>query len=432
MKTLVALALVALYSAVAQQPPRSPDRDYVGVYRWEDGSFVYLQNWDEFGGLVALDDSGELRKLYPTGSDRFSTGAAIAVPAPVESQIEFERDRSGSIAALKWSRAGVMRIGRRANIETREEVRFANGPVRLAGSLISPVAPGRHPAIVLVHGSGPEDRDYVLPFAHFLVRRGIALLAYEKRGVGGSTGDWNTATFEDLAADVVAAFEFLKTRPDIDARRIGLLGISQAGWIMPLAAVREPGIAFLISVSGAGVSPAETTIDEARNEMASAGTPPQVIAQVTALMQLQYRYAKTGEGWDEYRAARDPLAARMGPSKTFPATADDPQWDTLRRWYFYDPAPVLRRLRTPTLALFGELDDNIVAGKNLAAWDSALKAAGNPYYALRVLPKADHLLLQAKTGSNAEMPSLQRLVPEYYKTLDDWLVSHVGSIPRAK
>ena len=125
--------------------------------------------------------------------------------------------------------------------------------------------------MILVHGSGAENREYMLPWARFLIHHGMAILAYDKRGVGGSTGDWNTASFDDLAGDVVAAFEYLKTRSEIDRAQIRLLGISQAGWIMPLAAVRAKDIAFLISISGAGVPGAETTIDQARNEMTMTG-----------------------------------------------------------------------------------------------------------------------------------------------------------------
>ena len=99
----------------------------------------------------------------------------------------------------------------------------------------------------------PRIESTILPFARFLIRRGVAVLGYDKRGVGGSTGDWNTASFDDLAGDAVAAFEYLKTRSDIDRAQIGLLGVSQAGWIMPLAAVRAKDFGFLISISGAGV-----------------------------------------------------------------------------------------------------------------------------------------------------------------------------------
>jgi pimeloyl-ACP methyl ester carboxylesterase len=105
----------------------------------------------------------------------------------------------------------------------------------------------------------------------------------------------------------------------------------------------------------------------------------------------------------------------------FPAKTDDPYWGFIRRLYFYDPGPTLRQLRVPTLALFGELDTNILPGKNAAAWDAALKAAGNKDYAIRILPKANHLMLEAKAGNNAEIPSLQRFVPTYYSTVIEWL-----------
>jgi pimeloyl-ACP methyl ester carboxylesterase len=254
----------------------------------------------------------------------------------------------------------------------------------------------------------------------------MAVLGYDKRGVGGSAGDWNTASFDDLAADAVAAFEYLKTRSDIDPAQIGLLGVSQAGWIMPLAAVRAKGLAFLISISGAGVSVDETTIDQTQNEMTARGIKPQTVADIVAIMKLQYQFARTGQGWDDYTAAREKLAARIGPPpNTLPGTRDDPYWQVIRRSYFYDPEPTLRQLQLPTLALFGELDNNIVAEKNKAAWEAALKAGGNRDYTLRILPKANHLQLEAKVGSNAEMASLQRFVPAYFASIQDWLAKRI-------
>jgi uncharacterized protein len=266
----------------------------------------------------------------------------------------------------------------------------------------------------------------MLPYARFLVRHGMAVLGYDKRGVGGSTGDWNTASLDDLAGDAVAAFEYLKTRTDVDHGQVGLLGVSQAGWIMPLAAVRAKDLAFLISVSGAGVPVAETTIDQTRNELTARGMRPEVVEQIAGIMKLQYQFARTGQGWDEYAAARENLASRIGsPPDTFPATPDHPHWQVIRRLYFYDPAPTLRQLQVPTLALFGELDNNIVAEKNKAAWEAALKAGGNRDYTLRILAKANHLQLEARVGSNAEMPSLQRFVPVYFTTIRDWLAKRI-------
>jgi uncharacterized protein len=224
----------------------------------------------------------------------------------------------------------------------------------------------------------------------------------------------------------LAAFKYLKTRSDIDRTQVGLFGISQAGWIMPLAAVRAKDIAFLISISGAGVPPAETTIDQARNEMTMTGMPPRTVDEISALMKLQYQFARTGRGWNEYAAARETLVARLGqPPDTIPGTPEDRYWETIKRSYFFDPLPTLRQLQTPTLAIWGELDNNILAEKNKTAWEAALKAGGNRDYTLRILPRANHAQWEAKVGSNAEMKSLQRFVPTYFTSIKEWLAKRI-------
>ena len=231
----------------------------------------------------------------------------------------------------------------------------------------------------------------------------------------------------------MAAFEYLKTRSDIDHTQIGLLGVSQAGWIMPLAAIRAKDLAFLISISGAGVPAAETTLDQARNEMAMTGMPPETLEAIMTILTLQYEFARTGRGWDEYAAARDKVAARLGkPPDTIPGTPDHPHWDVIRRYYFHDPIPTLRRLQVPTLALWGELDNNILAEKNKAAWEAALEAGGNRDYTLRILQKANHAQWEAKIGSNAEMKSLDRFVPEYFTTIQDWLASRIRRFDKTR
>jgi len=434
----VALAIVlgTVFARSLQRPSirtveEATLRGYAGVYEWETNAFVYLQLWAELSGsnqLVAVDESGEIRALYSTEHDRFFAGPGAAVSDAVESRIEFQRDPDGRIASLTWSRAGVpVRRARRMAIERREDVRFSNGDVQLAGALISPTTPGPHPAVILVHASGAEDREYLLPFARFLVRRGMAVLGYDKRGVGGSTGDWNKASFDDLAGDVVAAFEYLKTRSDIKRDRIGMLGWSQAGWVMPLAASRAKDLAFLISISGAGVPGAETTVDQARQEMTASGMRPEMVDRIVELMTLQYEYLRTGQGWERYIAARDTIATRMGgkPPESFPSTPDHPYLQFIRPLIVYDPAPALRAVRLPILALFGELDNNILAEKNRAAWEAALSAGGHRDYTLRILPKANHAMLEATAGNNAEMKSLRRFVPAYSEVVLDWLSKRI-------
>ena len=153
-----------------------------------------------------------------------------------------------------------------------------------------------------------------------------------------------------------------------------MLGISQAGWIMPLAAVRSKDVAFR-SASPARAYPAETTIDQARNELTMTGMPAATVADIVALMRLQYDFARTGNGWDAYAAAREKLVARMGapPETAFPSTREHPDWEVIKRTFFYDPAPTLRELTVPTLAMWGELDNNIMAEREKPAWDTRLR-----------------------------------------------------------
>jgi dienelactone hydrolase len=139
-----------------------------------------------------------------------------------------------------------------------EAVRFQSGDVTLAGTLFIPDERGRHPAIVLFHGSGPEPRNPSV--ADWFARHGVIALTYDKRGVGESTGDFRAVSFTELSDDGLAAIQLLRARPDVDAERIGVWGLSQGGWLGPLAASRSKDVKFVIAVSGPGVSPAEQMV----------------------------------------------------------------------------------------------------------------------------------------------------------------------------
>jgi hypothetical protein len=172
-----AIVLTSTPSA-RQQPPILPLAgvalsEFTGVYAWEPNAFVYLQMWDEFAGfgkprqLVAFDESGDVRVLYPTDRDGFFTGPTAAVATSIQSKIRFQRNANGTIVSLTWQReGGPARTAERVEIERREAVQFSDGDVHLAGTLTSPAAGARHPAMILVHGSGPENRDYILPWAY--------------------------------------------------------------------------------------------------------------------------------------------------------------------------------------------------------------------------------------------------------------------------
>ena len=433
---IVALAVFNLVSQ-AQEKPVSVDRkilaDYAGVYRWAPNHFLYIQFWDEFGKdqLGAFDESGEVRALYALGTDKFFVGSGLASPSPVEARIAFTRDEKGRIKSLAWQPEGAAasRTLERAEVYKEESVSFRNGTTKLGGTLFSPLVPGPYPAAVLAHGSGAQDRNGSLPFALFLVRHGVALLSYDKRGVGESTGDWEHSSFQDLADDVISAIHFLQKNPKIISTKIGVLGVSQGGWIGPLAASRSKDVAFVVSVSGPGVTPADETLTFMQNEMAANGFPNEDITQAVALARTAFRYAKTGAGWETYLAERNKAEkTEWFPFMGLSDQKDDPQWEFKRLNFEYDPVPALTAVQCPVLAFFGGRDLNVVAEKNRAIWETALRKGGNRDYSLHIIPDGNHVLMDARTGSIVEFPSLKTFDPAYSTILIHWLALRLPGV----
>lgn len=437
-KMLCMMVMLAIFGVASQADEKPVNIDhktlseYAGVYQWAPNHFLYIQFWEELGKdqLGAFDESGEVRALYALGADKFFVGSGLASPAPVEARIAFERDEKGAIKTLVWQPEGsTSRIAKRASIYKEKRVTFSNGATRLSGTLISPLKSGAYPAIVLVQGSGAADRNGSLPFALFLVRHGIALLTYDKRGVGESTGDWQHSSFQDLADDAISAVHFLQKAPGIVPGKIGILGVSQGGWIGPLAASRSKDVAFVVSISGPGVTPADETLTYMQNEMAANGFPNQDITQAVALARSAFHFAKTGAGWEIY------LTERSNAEKTewFPFMSlsdkkDDPQWAFKRLNFDYDPTLALTRMQCPVLAFFGGRDLNVVAETNRVIWESTLKKGGNRDYSLQTIPDGNHVLMDAHTGSIIEFPSLKTFDPAYSTTLIHWLAHRLPGV----
>src|SRR5215216_2996715 len=161
-----------------------------------------------------------------------------------------------------------------------EEVSFKNDDVALAGTLLIPLTKGQHPAIVFIHGSGPQDRDFG-PLPGFFARRGFAVLTYDKRGVGNSSGDFKRVAFIKLAEDALAGVRYLRSRKEINPDKIGVWGVSQGGWLGPFAASQSAEIAFVISVSGPAVSPKEQMLFYRGNQLRSLGLSEEAVSEAT-------------------------------------------------------------------------------------------------------------------------------------------------------
>ena len=399
----------------------------MGFYQAGDNSFLYIQRWGELGNnLMSIDESARIRALFPTAELSFLSGPSLLKPLPVESSIEFIKNAAGEVMGLRRFRKNqpVERLQKIA-IYDREDVTFPNGEIILSGSLLLPRTKGPYPVMVITHGSNAQDRYSGLLFNATLLRQGVALFVYDKRGVGQSGGNWLEASFADLAEDAIAAVNFLKKHKKINPGKIGILGLSQGGWIAPLAASRCSDIAFVVAISAAAVSPVQQELTRTEYEMRTDGYPDEEIQESLKLYKLMNHYTRTGQGWDEYIAARQKAKSKKwGPTGEW--TKDQPYFRFWKLIMDYDPVPVLHKITLPILVIYGGLDQNVRADINQPIMEKALQESGSKDHKVLVYPKGNHIMMEASTGSNLEFPFLKRFVPGYYETVADWILKHVS------
>lgn len=319
-----------------------------------------------------------------------------------------------------------------------EAVHFSNARanISLAGTLTLPNNAHDAPAVVLISGSGPEDRDESIsgqkPFAtiaDYLTRRGIIVLRYDDRGVGESTGTFADATIEDFASDAKAAVAFLQSRPEVDAREIGLIGHSQGGVVGPLVAIRNPAVAYLVLLAAPATDMRELLLSQRRVAGILRGDRMSTLAQAEPL--LNNLYAATASAPDRARAqARissmlTPSAlAQLGVSPTLKdAVVGQMTGDWLRSLLRYNARATLHALTTPILALNGSLDRQVEASENIAAIRAA--TATNPNVTARILPGLNHLFQPAHSGTMGEYAEIhESFSPIVLSMIGDWITTN--------
>lgn len=293
-----------------------------------------------------------------------------------------------------------------------EEIEFSNGEVRLAGSLILPAGPGPHPAVAFLHGSGAEGRWASRYLAQRLANAGWAALIFDKRGVGGSTGDWRAAGLEELAGDARAAVRFLAGRPGIDPSRIGIHGHSQGGTLAPMVAAGDSLVAFVVASAAAGLPTDAVEIFSVMNSIEDSGIAPQDTA--LARQFVHELVAVAYHGTDRARLDSLTIAARGRPWFFEPPPPEHSYWTFSRRFAAYDPIAHWRRVEVPVLLLYGGNDRRVPPGSSADAIVHALLEGGGGDVAVRIFPGADHTFRLR----GAVWP---RTAPGYPDALLDWL-----------
>ncbi len=327
----------------------------------------------------------------------------------------------------------------------QRDVRFNNlaGLNKLTGTLSMPNGEGPFPAVVLISGTGHNTRDedvwghkVFVVLADALNRNGIAVLRYDKRGVGGSTGNFDAATTLDFISDAEAAVTWLKAQPQIAAHHIGLLGHSEGGIIAPAVAAADKSVAFVVMIAGPSIRGDKLFVLQSAMTAKAYGAPDDYIARRKIFDQELYDTILSAPS-DAVALDRAKVVVAKGVAQKIvdPNEAETLPQDDTRPWerYFlaYDPAPTLARLTVPVLTLNGSLDVQVPAKEDLAAAREALKNNSNA--TVIELPGMNHLLQDAKTGAPSEYNDIEETMsPTALKIITDWVIMYTSPRSREK
>lgn len=380
--------------------------DYAGYYEL-DGThpvIISIRPWPGGDPILLYTDlkTDAIRALSPSGKDKFKFGRELIVPDPAAGHVQFLRSKAGTISGLTLSELGRPQTsGNRVQIDTGP-VEFERDGVSFKGTLFLPPEKkeGGSPAILFAHGSGDEGQRHHFDALPWIVaRRGFVALAYDKRGTGESTGNWDVG-LEVLARDAVRAIEVLRSEKRVDSNRLGILGTSEGGWLAPLTARLDGEVDFLVVLSGGGLTKGDTFLHKHQRRFKEQGL--------------------TGDAFEKAMAKRRALVA------TSKSRAEAGTGNGFDLRISYDPKADWMRFDGSVLALMGE-SDVLQDTPACARWlRETLAASKSRDWEVKVFPKTHHGMFLAREGGTPEFQTLRvsQKVPGYWPTLIQWLEDH--------
>lgn len=333
----------------------------------------------------------------------------------------------------------------------QEDVTYQNitADITLAGTLTKPTGTGHFPTVILIGGYGPNTRNLpmmghqrFLVLADYLTRQGLAVLRFDKRGTGQSTGDYSTATSYDFAQDVLAALTYLKTRPDIDHQRMGLIGHSEGGMIAAMVAAASPDVKFIISMAGVGQTNIDALVEQTARQLQADGASETMLAHDRNLRQqfftiithtedpviaaeqlhgLIHNYWATLPASCKVETAKLPFAITQANAELMVKTLNGAWY---RYFLSYSPTDTLRQVKVPVLVISGDLDWIVSPQQTFPVIKQALQEAGNQDTTLQIIPHLNHVFQTCSTGSMAEYATLHETIsPLVLKAMSDWILA---------
>lgn len=313
-----------------------------------------------------------------------------------------------------------------------EDLKFFNpkAKINLAGTLTLPKKDGKFPVVVMITGSGPQNRNSemlghksFLVIADYLAKNGIGVLRFDDRGVGASEGNFATATSADFATDVEAAVGFLKTRKEINAKKIGLVGHSEGGMIAPMVAAKSKDIAFIVLLAGPGIGGSEILLSQLETLNRAAGLSEADVQLGNKFNKGAFDIVKNETIASEFEKKLTSYYQEFKISKnilTSPLSQLSSPW--FQFFMRHDPKPVLMAVKCPVLALNGGKDYQVPPKENLQAISQSLKIGGNNKVTTKEFPTLNHLFQESETGLPTEYGKIeQTFSPIALKEISDWI-----------
>lgn len=319
-----------------------------------------------------------------------------------------------------------------------------NAGIRLAGTLTLPSKAGVFPVVILISGSGPQNRDEELlghkPFlvlSDFLTKNGIGVLRYDDRGTALSEGDFKTATSADFATDVTSAIAYLKTRKEVDKKKIGLIGHSEGGLIAPMVASKSKDVAFIVMLAGTGIPGDQILLLQQRLIGKASGVSDEDLDKSERVNRKAFDIVKNSKNNEDLnndltKFILQNLAEDTKNQKPQGMSTDEyvslqvnqiaNPW--MRYFITYDPAPTLEKVKCPVLAINGEKDLQVPPKENLNAIKKALAKAKNKQVTIKEFPNLNHLFQECETGSPDEYATIEQTIsPAVLNEVMKWIIS---------
>ena len=406
-----------------------------GNYVMRNGDAISVGATDRGYAFFFDSRSNRVGRLEQQNDSVWTVGPGLGIAFPFLAVIHTERDSDRRLTRIRWSENGRVFTARRRNDYTTVPLSFANGQIHLAGELLLPKSQGRHKTVVLLHGSGPESHRDFHWLRYYLAGHGIAVVSYDKRGVGSSAGDWRSASFEELASDALAAARAVRTRGDIDSLRLGVLGWSNGGWVAPLAMANRE-FAFAAVGAAPGTASGDNIAFEVAKDLEDAGFDKDEVSEGVAIRQYVTHFvvdrpAITAAAWDSLRAvvagkskARWFSRARIGWVLNVAPPPDTATLGLLRgmtKQWTLDPVPGWASIHVPVFVMLGANDNAVPATQSAERLRFAFHQAGNCRAAVKLYPNGSHALFWVRSLSQADVESATHYVQGFPSDLTRWL-----------